>query len=72
MQKKIPSANDTLSEAMQIMNAACIVNFDLHMDKSLINTPFFRNWDRLVLIGQAGSYGREAVGRTEAPGGGAA
>ena len=57
---------------MQIMNAACLVNFDLHMDKSLINTPFFRNWDRLVLIGQAGSYGREAVGRTEAPGGGAA
>ena len=59
---------------MQIMNAACLVNFDLHMDKSLINASFFRNLDRLVLIGQAGSYGRdgEAVGGTEAPGGGAA
>ena len=57
---------------MNIMNSACRVNFNLHMGKILLNTSFFRNWDRLLLIGQD-QDGRdgEADGRAEVPGGGA-
>ena len=52
LKKTIPNANYVLGESIQLLDAACCLDFNIHFSRTNLESAFFRTWDTWVARGR--------------------